>query len=139
MYRYVNNAFIYKRDDKRSFKLSLPLLIHPVFSAGISLYCYIVFHKLLTMAPSAITEVPIHPASNQNGHDKGGKTSYPKPLKLSGALGQFKFEETTPCIGREYLGVDIVDDLLNAENSDERLRDLAITSRLYIAYSFSYL
>lgn len=53
---------------------------------------------------------------------------YPEPLRLSGALDQFKHEETTPVIGREYLDVNIVDDLLNAKNSDERLRDLAITS-----------
>lgn len=33
-------------------------------------------------------------------------------------------------IGREYPTVNIVDDLLNAENSDELLRDLAITGEL---------
>jgi hypothetical protein len=53
---------------------------------------------------------------------------YPEPLKLSGALDHFTQEETTPVIGREFIGVNIVDDLLNAENADERLRDLAITS-----------
>jgi hypothetical protein len=53
---------------------------------------------------------------------------YPEPLTLSGALDHFKYEETTPVIGREFLGVDIVDDILNAENANERLRDLAITS-----------
>lgn len=55
--------------------------------------------------------------------------SFPTPLKLSGALEKFAFEETTPAIGREFLGVNIVDDLLNAANSDELLRDLAITSK----------
>jgi hypothetical protein len=53
---------------------------------------------------------------------------YPEPLTLSGALDNFKYEETTPVIGREFIGVDIVDDILNAENANERLRDLAITS-----------
>lgn len=58
-----------------------------------------------------------------------GKSEYPAPLKPSGALDAFKFEETTPIIGREYFGVNIVDDLLNAPNSDELVRDLAITSK----------
>lgn len=51
-----------------------------------------------------------------------------QPLKLSGALDQFKHEETTPVIGREFIGVNIVNDLLNAEDADAKLRDLAITS-----------
>lgn len=59
-----------------------------------------------------------------------GQTSFPKPLKQSGALEQFTYEETTPVIGREFLNVNIVDDLLNAPNSDELIRDLAITSML---------
>jgi hypothetical protein len=54
--------------------------------------------------------------------------SYPKPLKQSGALEKFSYEETTPVIGREFLNVNIVDDLLNAPNADELIRDLAITS-----------
>jgi hypothetical protein len=53
---------------------------------------------------------------------------YPEPLKLSGALDHFKHEDTTPVIGREFFDVNIVDDLLNGENADERLRDVAITS-----------
>lgn len=54
--------------------------------------------------------------------------SFPTPLKQSGALEQFSYEETTPVIGREFLDVNIVDDLLNASNADELIRDLAITS-----------
>ncbi|KAF2124100.1 taurine catabolism dioxygenase [Dothidotthia symphoricarpi CBS 119687] len=53
---------------------------------------------------------------------------YPSPQKKSGALdGKFKFEETTPVIGREYPEVNIVDDILAASNVDELVRDLAIT------------
>jgi hypothetical protein len=72
------------------------------------------------MAPG-ISNLPIreHPVE---------KTEYPAPLKPSGALDVFKFEETTPVIGREYPSVNIVDDLLNAPNSDELVRDLAIAS-----------
>lgn len=53
--------------------------------------------------------------------------SYPEPLQLSGALDKFSFEDTTPAIGREFHDVNIVDDLLKASNSDELVRDLAIT------------
>ena len=83
------------------------------------------------MAPSAVSEVPALPASSQNNNKQNGEASCRKPLDLFGALDCFKFEESTPVIGREYLNVDIVDDLLNADNADERLRDLAITSRSY--------
>lgn len=75
------------------------------------------------MAPGLLDELPSHSVSQ-----KGSKgTSYPEPLKLSGALEKFAFEESTPVIGRE-INANIVDDLLNAENADELLRDLAITS-----------
>ena len=56
--------------------------------------------------------------------------SYPSPLEKSGALdNKFKFEEATPVIGREYSGVNIVDDILNTSDADELIRDLAITSK----------
>lgn len=53
---------------------------------------------------------------------------YPAPLSASGALDKFKHDEVTPVIGREYPEVNVVDDILNAENSEELIRDLAITS-----------
>lgn len=56
-----------------------------------------------------------------------GQASYPKPLKLTGALDKFTYDDTTPTIGREFSNINIVDDLLNAENADELIRDLAIT------------
>ncbi|KAK1826802.1 hypothetical protein QBC39DRAFT_12311 [Podospora conica] len=49
-----------------------------------------------------------------------------EPLKLSGALDQFNSFDVTPVIGREFSGVDLVK-WLRAPNSDELLRDLAIT------------
>ena len=77
------------------------------------------------MAPSVAVDVsdqglPVHP--------KGQQAPYPKPLKLAGVLEKFPYEETTPTIGREFPSINIVDDLLNAENADELIRDLAITS-----------
>ncbi|KAF2998493.1 hypothetical protein E8E13_003319 [Curvularia kusanoi] len=54
--------------------------------------------------------------------------SYPSSLHKSGVLDEnFKFEEATPVIGREYPTVNIVDDILNAPNADDLIRDLAIT------------
>jgi hypothetical protein len=49
------------------------------------------------------------------------------PLKLSGAIDSWKNFDVTPVIGREYADVDLAA-VLSAENSDELLRDLAITS-----------
>lgn len=54
--------------------------------------------------------------------------------QLSGALDGFDFEETTPVIGREYININIVKDLLEGKASDQRLRDLAITSKLLSEY-----
>ena len=51
-----------------------------------------------------------------------------EPLKLSDALEQFEYFEVVPCIGREYKNVDL-SEWLKAPNSDDLLRDLAITSR----------
>lgn len=50
-----------------------------------------------------------------------------EPLSPSGAFDRFEHVESTPVIGREYANVDLVNDVLNAENSDELIRDLAIT------------
>ncbi|KAK4442208.1 taurine dioxygenase [Podospora aff. communis PSN243] len=52
--------------------------------------------------------------------------SHKEPLKLSGVLDQFTAFDVTPVIGREFVGVDLVK-WLRAPNSDELLRDLAIT------------
>lgn len=49
------------------------------------------------------------------------------PLELSGVLDQFKSFDVTPVIGREFPNVSLAD-WLRAPNSDELLRDLAITS-----------
>ncbi|KAK4185758.1 putative taurine catabolism dioxygenase [Podospora australis] len=53
-------------------------------------------------------------------------TNHVEPLTLKGVLDQFESFDVTPVIGREYSKVDLVT-LLRAPNSDELLRDLAIT------------
>jgi hypothetical protein len=68
------------------------------------------------------SSLPLRPVTSSD------LAQYPAPLKLSGALDKFSFEDTTPVIGREFLNVNIVDDLLNAPNADDLVRDLAITS-----------
>lgn len=50
-----------------------------------------------------------------------------EPLKLSGALDQFEHFDVTPVIGREYVNVNLAE-FLRAPNSDDLIRDLAITS-----------
>lgn len=77
------------------------------------------------MALEALTTGATQPV--QLHEDK--ERSYPFPLSLVGALEKFSYEETTPTIGREYPSLNIVDDLLNASNADDLIRDLAITSK----------
>lgn len=55
------------------------------------------------------------------------ETQHKEPLKLSGALDHFESFDVTPIIGREYVGVNLAK-WLRAPNSDELIRDLAITS-----------
>lgn len=50
-----------------------------------------------------------------------------EPLKLSGALDQYKSFEVTPVIGREYPEANLKE-WLESPDSDALLRDLAITS-----------
>ena len=79
------------------------------------------------MAPGILSDIPLHSTSPDVGSDNGDHGS-PRPLQASGALDKFTYEDTTPVIGREFPNTNIVDDLLNADNADELVRDLAITS-----------
>ena len=57
------------------------------------------------------------------------KTRNTAPLKKTGVLDSaFEFEDVTPVIGRGYPKARIVEDILGAENADELIRDIAITS-----------
>jgi hypothetical protein len=62
------------------------------------------------------------------GQTKPVESVHKEPLQLKGALDQFKSFEVTPVIGREYIDVDLKE-WLRAPNSDELIRDLAITSQ----------
>ncbi|KAF2107802.1 putative alpha-ketoglutarate-dependent sulfonate dioxygenase [Lophiotrema nucula] len=54
------------------------------------------------------------------------KPASTKPLQLSGALDQFDSFQITPCIGTEYVDVDLAT-WITGPDSDALLRDLAIT------------
>jgi hypothetical protein len=54
-------------------------------------------------------------------------SQHKEPLKLSGALDHLEHFDVTPIIGREFIGVNLAK-WLRAPNSDELIRDLAITS-----------
>ena len=62
-----------------------------------------------------------------NGHSQTANSST-EPLQLKGVLDQFKSFDVTPVIGREFRDGQLAD-WLRAPNSDELLRDLAITSQ----------
>lgn len=75
-----------------------------------------------------------HDEKGKNKEQSAGTDELPKlevnhrePLKLSGALGQFKSFDVTPVIGHEFIDVDLAE-WLRAPNSDELIRDLGITS-----------
>lgn len=48
-----------------------------------------------------------------------------QPLQLGNSLDGLKFQEITRVLGREYIDVQVTD-LLHAEDSEAKLRDLGI-------------
>jgi hypothetical protein len=79
------------------------------------------------MSPGAVP-VDSHPPPQSKAASTTHRNT--EPLKKSGILDKtFAFEELTPVIGREYPTTRIVEDVLNAPNADELLRDIAITSK----------
>ncbi|KAH6646545.1 hypothetical protein BKA67DRAFT_410567 [Truncatella angustata] len=54
------------------------------------------------------------------------ETNHRDPLQLRGVLDQYEQFDVTPVIGREFVGVDLAE-WLRAPNSDELIRELAIT------------
>ena len=56
--------------------------------------------------------------------------THKEPLKLKGVLDQFESFDVTPVIGREFANVDLKE-WLEAPNSDDLIRDLAITSKCF--------
>ena len=82
-------------------------------------------HKKLALNGTA--EEPATQVVESNGNKDELQSAHSKAsLKLSGILDQFKSFDVTPVIGKEFPTADLAE-WLRAPNSDELLRDLAIT------------
>ena len=64
---------------------------------------------------------------NIRGGNIKARTRCTQPLKYSGSLDSYKYHDSTPVIGREFQGLQ-VKDLLQASNSDQLIKDLAVIS-----------
>ncbi len=71
-----------------------------------------------------------HEHENGTGDGQVDKFSprynHKEPLRTSGVLNQFEHFDATPSIGTEFPNAKLVD-WMNASNSDDLIRDLAIT------------
>lgn len=72
------------------------------------------------MSPTAVDSTLVVPVATK------GKVA--APLQTTGALKDLESVEISPSIGREYPKADLAE-LLRAPNSDELIRDLAVTSK----------
>lgn len=86
------------------------------------------------MAPSAI---PVDSHAPPPGYTKK-EDPHRVGLVSTGSLDHFVFDDVTPAIGTEYPDANIVDDLLNAPNADQLIRDLAIKSESCTSKSGGY-
>ena len=83
------------------------------------------FHKKAAVndaAEESVTNGAVSNGQTEELHSGASKT----PLRLSGVLDQFKSFDVTPVIGKEFPTAHLAE-WLRAPNSDELLRDLAIT------------
>lgn len=72
------------------------------------------------MSPTAVDTTLVVPVPTK------GKVA--APLQVTGALKSLESFELSPNIGREFPKADLAE-LLRAPNSDELIRDLAVTSK----------
>lgn len=75
---------------------------------------------------NTLSEDHLDGASTRGGNARA-RTRCTKPLVYSGSLDSYTYQDVTPVIGREFQGLQVVD-LLAAHNSDQMIRDLAVTS-----------
>jgi hypothetical protein len=73
--------------------------------------------------PSALPTNGVHVFRGGNPQARPRST---EPLSTTGLLDGYTYEDITPVIGREFTGLQVVD-LLKASNSDDLIRDLAVT------------
>ncbi|RDK43526.1 tfdA family taurine dioxygenase [Aspergillus phoenicis ATCC 13157] len=73
--------------------------------------------------PSAVESAS---ASTIRGGHEESRPRISEPLQYSGLLDSYSHQDLTPVIGREYRGLQVAD-ILKAENSDQIIKDLAVT------------
>ncbi|RAK83935.1 taurine catabolism dioxygenase [Aspergillus costaricaensis CBS 115574] len=73
--------------------------------------------------PSAVESAS---ASTIRGGHEESRPRLSEPLQYSGLLDSYTQQDLTPVIGREYKGLQVAD-ILKAENSDQIIKDLAVT------------
>lgn len=69
-----------------------------------------------------------HGACSGSSRGYSGQARTPEPLRLSGAIKSYKHVEMTPVVGTEFLEGSLAE-MMSAPNSDELIKDLAITSK----------
>jgi hypothetical protein len=76
--------------------------------------------------PSALPTNGVHDNHVFRGGNPQARPRSTEPLSTTGLLDGYTYEDITPVIGREFTGLQVVD-LLKASNSDDLIRDLAVT------------
>lgn len=72
------------------------------------------------------SEQPTNGTNGANGHTTAASKLRREPLKNSGSIDHLEYVDCTPIIGREYPTAKLKD-IFTASNSEQQLRDLAIT------------
>ena len=72
------------------------------------------------------SEQPMNGTNGANGHTTDASKLRREPLKNSGSIDHLEYVDCTPIIGREYPTAKLKD-IFTASNSEQQLRDLAIT------------
>jgi hypothetical protein len=78
------------------------------------------------MAPHAMENAPASEEHLSIPKQENATQDVRKPVQATGVLDSLSYEDLTPAIGRAFENVNIIDDIMNAENADERLRELAL-------------
>ncbi|GAD94119.1 alpha-ketoglutarate-dependent sulfonate dioxygenase, putative [Paecilomyces variotii No. 5] len=77
---------------------------------------------------SVVQETPTTNLPIGKAAPSASQTLQKQPLKLSGVLDQYESFDVTPVIGREFPKANLKE-WLRAPNSDELIRELAITGK----------
>ena len=77
--------------------------------------------------PSAV--LPQEEQAALRGGHEAARPRLTQPLRYSGSLDKYTHQDVTPVIGRDFVGLQVVD-LLNSPESDRLIQDLAVTSKM---------